>query len=415
MKKDLILTFFTEFFVLASGILVYRLAATLLGKEGFSEYALSRRTISLMHPIVLMGVTVGMPRYIAYSLSNSNKSNNYFWGGVFILFVIGLLITILFNIFNDKISFLIFGNTKYKFLLIPINIMLWGVIFHSLCYSYFRGNFLFLKANILQFFNLGIAIPISFIIGKNTKEVILITGIIWIIISIFFFLFFIKNFHLEKDKIISSIKELMIYGIQRVPGDLSLAGLLALPAILTAHISSVKEAGYVAFGISILQMIGAVYAPVGLVLLPKISQILSNNQFQSLKYYFYKILKIILPITIFGIIFFEFFANQIITIYLGESFSELITASRIIVIGGLGYVIYVSMRSIIDAYYVKAINTKNLILSLSLFLIFFMLGKVCIKNYNYISILNFFIVSLYCLGALTTLEIRKILIKCNLK
>jgi O-antigen/teichoic acid export membrane protein len=58
-------TFATEFTVLACQLLTYKLAAHFLGTTGFAEYAVARRTISILYPIVLLGFGVGLPRYVA--------------------------------------------------------------------------------------------------------------------------------------------------------------------------------------------------------------------------------------------------------------------------------------------------------------------------------------------------------------
>src|ERR1044071_1494776 len=65
--KEYAPTFLTEFTVMASQILVYKLAAYSLGKAGFAEYALARRTVSLIFPIPVLGMSVGLPRYISFS------------------------------------------------------------------------------------------------------------------------------------------------------------------------------------------------------------------------------------------------------------------------------------------------------------------------------------------------------------
>src|SRR5438132_6367918 len=57
-------TFATEFTVLACQLVTYRLVAHFLGKTGFAEYAVARRTISLVYPIPLLGVAVALPRYV---------------------------------------------------------------------------------------------------------------------------------------------------------------------------------------------------------------------------------------------------------------------------------------------------------------------------------------------------------------
>src|SRR5436309_7396612 len=65
--KEYVPTFLTEFAVMAGQIAAYKLAAHYLGRQGFAEYALARRTISLLIPIPMLGLTVGLPRYIGFS------------------------------------------------------------------------------------------------------------------------------------------------------------------------------------------------------------------------------------------------------------------------------------------------------------------------------------------------------------
>lgn len=413
MKKDYIITFLTEFIVLASGILVYKLAANILGKEGFSEYALSRRTVSLIQPALLIGLGVGIPRYIAYASSspNSKKPDAYFVGGLTTLVLVVLIFTFILNLFKNNLAFLIFGSSNYVYLMFPINLMLLGTILHAACYSYFRGKLLMFKANSLQFINMGIVPPFVFLIGKDIRQILSISGLLWVIISTIFLISIIKNLAFKDANIFSAAKELIFYGLQRVPGDFGIAALLTLPAIFTAHITGVREAGNVAFGVSILNMIGSIFAPIGLILLPKASQIIANKDFKLLGYYIRKILKTTFFLTALGVVFFEVFASEIINLYLGRTFSDLVLPTRIIMIAGLAYTVYVSMRSIIDAYYVKAINTLNIFLSLLLFLLLSGIVVLFIKNYIYI--VCSFVIALFSLGSLTLLEIRKLLARKN--
>src|SRR6266705_909420 len=69
-------TFATEFMVLASQLLVYKLAAHFLGTTGFSEYAVARRTISLIYPVPVLRVAVALPRYVAHAIGGGNGSRS---------------------------------------------------------------------------------------------------------------------------------------------------------------------------------------------------------------------------------------------------------------------------------------------------------------------------------------------------
>jgi len=413
MKKDYILTFITEFTILGTGLFAYRLAANILGKEGFSEYALVRRTISFLLPALILGMGVAIPRYIGYSYSNFKKANTYFIAGFVILFSVILIFSLLINLFQKNVAFLFFGDSKYYYLIFPINVMLIGLIFHSLCYGYFRGNLSMIKANFLQLINMGIVPLLVFFLKNNLKEIILLNGLIIILVSFIFLLSIVKNIVFERNEIYTNIKELMAYGIQRVPGDFGLSGLFSLPATFASHISGITIAGYVAFGTSLLNMIGSLFAPLGLILLPKASQLVANNDFKTLKYYILKILKVTFILTILGVVFFEIFADKIIALYLGNFPSDLVMIARLIVIASLGYTIYVAIRSIIDAYYVRAMNTKNIFISLMFFLTMSIVTTLVSKSYMFLVVSLVF--SIFLLGILTLVEIKKLLKKYGFK
>lgn len=410
LRKDFITTFLTEFIVLGSSIIAYKLAANFLGNEGFSEYVLSRRNVSLFQPALLMGLSIGIPRYLAYASTEnpgSKKSDAYFISGLSVLVVVIITFTIILNLFKANLAYLLFGSIEYIPLIFPINVMLIGSILHAAAYSYFRGHLLMIRANILQMVNLGLVPLLALCLGKTTRDVLIITGSCWSAISLLSLFAIAKNIKWEGTYFLSCIKELLSYGLQRVPGDFAYAALFTLPATFTAHIRGVQEAGYVAFAASVSNMIGTVFVPVGLILLPQASQIIAGRNFEMLRYYSNRLLKITFFMTVLGVVFFEIFADTIIELYLGQSYSEIIFLTRIIVIGSVAHTIFISLRSIIDAYYLKALNTINIIIALLLFLLLSAIVAFFSKGYIYIVVC--FVVAIFLLGSLTLLEIRKIL------
>jgi O-antigen/teichoic acid export membrane protein len=407
MKKYYIFTFITEFTVLLSGLFIYRLVFNILGKEGFSEYALIKRTVSFIYPALVLGLGVGIPRFIAFNYKEIKKANTYFISGFIISFFVVLIFFLIINFFSEYFSFLFFGDRKYYSYVLPLSVLLIGLILHMLCYSYFRGNLLMRKANLLQLLNLGIIPIFVFIIWKNLWSIIFFNGIFVIIISFFFLVYILKDIEIVRKQIFKNIKDLLYYSVQRIPADFGLSALLSLPATITAHISGVTIAGYVAFGTSLLNMVGAGFAPLGLILLPKASQLVANKDFKILKTYIIKILKITFILTVLGIAFFEIFADKIILIYLATLNYDLLIITRIIIIASICYTIYVVMRSIIDAYYVRAMNTKNILMSL----IFFLITSIVIllMGKSYIFLVVGFVSSIFLLGILTLIEVKRLL------
>jgi len=407
--KDYILTFITEAFVLIAGVLVYKFANNLIGETSFSEYALVRRTISFIQPVLMLGMGVGIPRYIAFALGKGKMKDSlsYFFTGFLMVLFITLIFIMFLLILPKTFSYLFFGNATIVYLIYPLLIMCLGLVLHSSVYSYFRGNIMMFSANLFQIINLGLVPIISFVFSKQIIVVLYINGILWVLVSSFFFLKIILT---NKRKVIHVTyriaKELFVYGIQRMPGDIAIAGLFSLPAFYAAHFKGIKEAGYVAFGISLLNMVGAAFGPICLILLPESSKMISEKKIDLLIKSARNITIGTLAITTVGFIIFNLFATQILSFYIGTVNPVLIEISKIVMLGCFGYTLYISLRSILDAFYIKAVNTKNIFIVFAIFLISSLIAMCFSHNFN--SVLISLAVSLNILGLLTLLEINKI-------
>jgi len=71
--KSLFLTFITEGAVLASFFLFYGMIAGIFGPEGVGEYSLVKRSSSMILTLLLLGLGVGLPRYIAMASERGIK------------------------------------------------------------------------------------------------------------------------------------------------------------------------------------------------------------------------------------------------------------------------------------------------------------------------------------------------------
>jgi O-antigen/teichoic acid export membrane protein len=411
IRSDYVLTFLTEFIVLVAGVLVYKFAANLSGKDDFSEYAICRRTISFIQPLLILGLAVGIPRFIAYASGGGSEKleGTFFMAGLLVAISILFPSLLIFNVFSKQFSFLFFGDEKFKYLIPYLSIMIAGMIFHALAYSYLRGKIWMKLANLFQLINIGLVPMIVFALFHTVNDVLLYTGLSWLCVSLIMVVVILFKIQWSRIDLRSSLKQLLNYGIQRVPGDLVLAGFLALPTYFTAHVVSddLKTAGYVAFSMTLLNMAGAAFGPISLILLPKASQAIVKKDFVQLKEFVRKLTTWTIVLTVAGIIFVELFAQQLIEIYLGAASSDLVLCVRIVILASLGYTVYISLRSILDAYYIKAVNTKNIIIS---FIVFVLLSaSLYIIAKDYLTVLYSFVVAMLVLGLLTYSETRKVI------
>jgi len=165
-------TFLTEFAVMASQVVVYKLAANFLGKQGFSEYAIARRAISTIYPVGLLGLGVALPRYIAISARREEVTlqDRFFSATMWCVGLSVILIFALVNLMPSKFAYLIYSDGSYKSLTMPISMIIVGLTLHALAYAYFRGHLQMGRANIFQFVNLGTVPLLAFFLGDRSVE-----------------------------------------------------------------------------------------------------------------------------------------------------------------------------------------------------------------------------------------------------
>jgi O-antigen/teichoic acid export membrane protein len=400
-------TFATEFTVLACQLLTYKLAAHFLGMAGFSEYAVAKRTISLIQPLPLLGLGTALPRYIAYSVGQGSGARSARYFGAAAWCVMGTLIpsTILMNLFPSGFAYLFFADRKYANLVFALSLMLAGLALHTLAYSYFRGHLAMKQANLLQLFNVGILPIAAFLIFSHDLRAILLALGLSNTLTACAVLVFTPLRHAAGDVLLEG-KELLRYGIQRLPGDFLQMALLALPVAFVAHTSGLQRAGSVAFGISFLTLVAAMFSPLGLVLMPKAARMFAEGATQSVAQHVAHIARMTVILSFSISVMVALSAGTLVRVYLGSDFGQFAKSIRLTIWGAVPFCLYFVLRGVVDAFHRNGVNTRNLFFAFAVFA--FLGGLSWFLGKGEISIVVSLLVSLYCLGILTFWETRKI-------
>jgi O-antigen/teichoic acid export membrane protein len=410
--KDVFLTFVTQAIVLVTFFFIYRLLAKNFGPEGVGEYSLVRRVVGFLQPILLLGLGVGIPRYVAMSKDTEQRSG-YIKTGAVAVIVFALIFLTLINLFRDYFAKMFFGSSDYTNLVFPTSFFLAGLIWHGLVYSYLRGRLFIKTFNSLQIINSAIVPIIILIFFDNISigKVITLIGINTLVIAFLFSLFFIKEFFgpIKKGQFLKPFKELLQYSLPRVPAIFAWQGLLSIGPIFAAHVTSIQEVGYFSVSQSLLYSIGAGIAPLGLILLPKVSALIVDERQEVIKENLNFLLGAILQCSVFICFQLIIFTDVIVEYWLGPEFSGVISTMRIVFLAISFCVLFVAMRNILDAAKTKPINTINLFISLGVFLIIGGILLFLIKFFSPIISLSIALTSaISCLGILTYNSIRKI-------
>ncbi|MEW6556120.1 MAG: lipopolysaccharide biosynthesis protein [Elusimicrobiota bacterium] len=410
--KDISFTFITEAIILLTFFVIYRLVAKNFGPKGIGEYTLIRRIVGFLSPILLLGIGIGMPRYIAISKDEKQRSA-YIKTGASIVIIFTFIFLLFANLFKIQFTKIFFRFPYYVNFVLPSSFFIFGFVSHTLLYSYFRGRLLIKTLNCFQIINIAL-VPLLILLFIKTIRIaglISLIGISNIVITGIFFMFFINEFfiHGEKGQLRECLKELVSYSFPRVFGDFAFFGLLSLGPIIAVHFVSIQEVGYLSISQSLLSAAGSAMAPLGIIILPKVSSLIREGREKTIKENLVFFLASIFHLSIFVSIQLIIFADFIVKYWLGADFLDAVPVLRSIFVSIMFFVFYIGMRNILDAVAIKPLNTINLFVSLGIFLLSTPM-LLCIFKF-FVPIVNLgiaFSFSVICLGILTYFPIIKI-------
>jgi len=402
MRAQLIWTMITELTAMAAGILVLKLAAQFLGAVGFGEYTLSRRAVGLVFLPLVLGLGIAAPRYIAIAKSGAlpgYSAQSFALATLTVGMLPALVAVVLMNLMPGGTAAILFGSSAMASLVPAVATALAGLTMHTLVYSVFRGRGDMRMANLLQLINNGIAPVAAFLfVSHYAPTVLTATGVTWILTSSAALLGIITR---ETTKETSQhgvgdhLRLLLRFGIPRVPGEFALVGLFALPALIALRTQGVVAAGQFSAGMSLLSLVAGVFAPIGLVILPRASAQAASGDLHGLRRIVLKMLGAGLLLAIAMVAIGEILIPPFVQWYFGSAFVPAIPVFRMCLLGAIPYVVYVLLRNILDALDVRAINSRNLIITLTL------LVGLCLLRSDIMSMALSLLISLILLGILS--------------
>lgn len=414
--KMVLMTFFAEMSVALAFFLVYRLIGDEFGISGVGEYSLVKKLAGFLVPVFFAGIGIGLPRYIAIAQSRAERGSYLKVALLFVATTVFLSFLIL-NAFPVKFSKLFFGSENYVAFIFPLSVFLIGNAAHILVYCYLRGRLKVKLFNLLQITNLAL-IPVALLCGFDfsLEKFVFYYGIAIFLTSAFLILFFAGDFfHSHKNtEFRKKFSELMAYSAPRVGTDFALFGILLMGPIFAAHFSSLEDAGFFAIGQSLVISAGSIISPLGIILLPKISQLAARQGVESLAGDVRNFIKAILFFSLFLFFQVSIFLDLIVRFWLGDDFSGAILPAQLIFFAAVPYMFYIGARDLLDAFEKKSINATNLMITLFLYIL---ISSVLIIGNNFLPIISLsaaFSLAILLLGLLSYQSLNKIFKRRNI-
>jgi len=375
MRVQLAWTMAAELMVMVSGVLLLKLAANLLGPAGFGEYALSRRAIGLLYLPLVMGLGIAAPRYLAIARTGALRghSERSFASAALIAGLIPpVIVAILLTLSPSSASALLFGSPMLEHLVQPVSLAIMGISLHSMVYAVFRGRLEMGFANTMQLASIGIVPLVAFAVADSeAAAVIQTTGIGWITVSSVALLalsFRLRREHTGEAGLGKHATLLLRFGLPRVPGEFALIGLFAIPALIAVRTEGLVAAGHFSAAMSLVTIISGAFTPIGLILLPRASAQAATGDLTAVRRMTAGILFAGTLVATVGVLAGELVIPPLIRWYFGPAFMPAVPVFRVCLLAAIPYVVYVLLRNILDALDVRALNSRNLMITLGVLL-----------------------------------------------
>ena len=368
------LTVGVELLVAASAFLVLRLAAREFGPQGFGEFVAARRGLALIQLPLLMGLGIALPRFAALHGSrdaDTETAHRHGFAGLLLGLLPSLTAATAILLAPGPAARLLFEDRALVTLSAPVALGLLGVSANTLSTAALRGHFALGYANLLQLAVMAV-LPVVVFATKpaGAAQALWLQGLIATLIAglAWCALLYraIRGGGLRHGWPSGEARQLLRYGISRIPGEFALAALFSLPTLILIRSRGVAAAGQLSFALSVVTLFATAFAPIGLVLLPAASRLAGQGDHAGLRRLARRLALFGLPLAAVGVIVAWPLARWFTIWYLGPAFEEAVPLVRLGLLGVVPYVVYILFRNLLDAMDVRPINSRNLLVALVL-------------------------------------------------
>jgi O-antigen/teichoic acid export membrane protein len=351
-------TLATEGLVVAGTVFAYWYVARSLGPLGFAEYQVARASLTSAEPLLLLGFIVSLPRLVARSVAEHGGDGR----GLLVSAIrAGVIVTLIAAppviVFREQFAMLLFGDADLAPIVVALLAPAVGLIAEGIAYGYLRGRHRGTAANLLRLAVSFAAPLIAIAVTTSVAVLMVVYGTIMLVVSLATLVWVWPR---KAEQVPRSTRRLLSDSLPRVPGDVAAAWLLTIPTLMSTHLVGLVEAGFVGFGTSVIALVVAPMGPLSFVLVPRLSAEIGAGRgsaaFRSVRQL--PLLCGLAATVMVAVLWLVM--GVLVRAYLGEEFADAEHAARLISLSSIPLAVFLGGRSIVDAFYETARNSRNL-------------------------------------------------------
>jgi O-antigen/teichoic acid export membrane protein len=362
--RDVISSGLTAAGIMLSLVAVTGWLASGLGPARFAVYALSRRLLSAVTSFSTVPVGVALTRALAIETRERERLTYLVAGAIFVLvpnlalFGLGLAAPGLWA----RLLLTDVGNAP---VLIATMLLIVAMAAFTVVLARYRGTDRIGRGNVWQIWVLAIgpaAVALPLARSGRVDVIVLLTALVLLTsaVPVARWLLRAVSARIGWSEVRPRLAELLRYGVPRVPGGVAFGGLMAIGPFLAPYFGSLREAGFLVAGQSILRIAEGATSAFSLVALPKVAALRARQQHHFLRDRVEDMISMVLHLGLFGTVQLLVWSDEIATVWLGPAYKEAVPIIRILMAGVVPYLGYAMLRTTIDGLEEKAVNTHSM-------------------------------------------------------
>jgi O-antigen/teichoic acid export membrane protein len=365
---DVLTTGITQVATLGANLLLVGAVSKEMGLAVLGEYLLVKRISAWLLTASQLGLGVALPRQIAHTGEDVQRhARQYFLAGLTVILTLVAGVGLVAVLNAQRVARWCWGSDN-RGLVYAMVLLLLGTAAQSMVFGYFRGLERVQRANLVGFGGTVIVPLLALAATHRSHSAPLLVGTTGAGLAVLALLWAVPMFAAARDfrrHIVSDARQLLAYGVARVPGEIAGGGLLALGPVVVSHYVSIADDAHLLLGITCLSMAGLAFAPVGMVLLARISRLLATGRHQDVDKFVGHLRSAAWQISVGVLLQGLIFARPLVLWWLGPSSLAGVPVIQMVMLSVPAYMYFLAMRSVLDAASPVAYNSRNVLITLA--------------------------------------------------
>lgn len=347
--SDTVRVALTQVLVLVLNLLLLRLVQGWIGSDGLARFLVARRILVVLAPLLLLGLDVALTRAVAL---DPRAGGSLLGLGLLFLTAVSATALLLGFAGRDLGGAFAFGHQEASALFLATVFFSISYAFLTLWYAVLRGHQRMGVANGLQVAYLLIEISVLALVvvvpvlrAKPIESLLGLSGLGVLGITLAGAIRDGAAISVDRERLVALLR----YGLPRVPSIFLLSANLTIPVLLASHLVSLRAAGLIAVGTTIITATETVTVAVSTMLLPKLAAMTLPGRQPELRRGVNAALTFSAHIGLLASFVLPGVIGPAVTFWLGPDYRSGMALIALAVVGTGPYLVYTILRNVLNA------------------------------------------------------------------